>query len=123
MSSSKDIKNGQEMKRILIYLGNKFGEKVATKIAQKLTKKLGLKMATKLIGGSIPGKLIADAATSGMRWMYFEGSLNNRQETPYHPEKYPDQYVEFLVYSWARTGKPCYIPDPIIYAAPGSLAN
>ena len=111
----KAADNGRMMKTLVKYLEEKFGEEVAKKIAEKIARKFGYAAAANIIGGAIPGKKIADVATAGMKYMYFEAKLNPAQRTPYHPTRYEDQYIEFLIYSWARTGKPHYIPDPILY--------
>ena len=119
----KSIDNGRIMKKMMQDLGSKFGEELAKKIGERIARRLGYATVANILGGAIPGKKIADAATAGFKYMYFEAKLNAFQFTPYHPVKYEDQYIEFLIYSWARTGKPHYIPDPILYPAEPALSH
>jgi hypothetical protein len=86
-------------------------DKVIHKIAEKIAKKLGLEAALNFITGNLPGKKIADFAVLWFKWLLFEGFLVTYADTnPYDPleEGQQDQYVEYLLYSWARTGKPSY---------------
>ena len=109
--SENSADNARYAMEIGKYLGEKFGEKIRDKIVEKIAKKMGYATAGQFLTGSFPAATLAKFGTGWMKAMKFEGDLvtyGARQGTPYDPKTNEDAYVEYLLYSWARLGKPGY---------------
>lgn len=103
--------NARYAMEIYKYLGEKFGEKIRDKIIEKIAKKMGYASAGKFLTGSFGAATLAKFATGYMTFFKFEGDIvtyGARQGTPYDPVNNEDAYVGYLLYSWARVGKPGY---------------
>ncbi|GEM_PF-1788403 len=111
-----DIKGDCEKIReyLISYYKKKLGEKAVdialSKLESKIGKKLGLD-AFSFLRANLPGQKLAEFTCFFLKILYFEGFFSlyqNDSWNPYNPIEQEDQYVEYLLYSWAR-GKPGYI--------------
>jgi len=105
------------MAQIKKYLVGKIGGMAWNTLIDKIGDRIGIKVVTDVDGllGLLPGANVAQAvsqfAVGYLWWLYFEGYITvNPGLNPYNPSKedQQDPYVEFLLYSWYRTGKPVY---------------
>lgn len=81
------------------------GKLVADKIKEKIAEKLGVKGFVDLINGEFPAAKIASFASGVLKWIWYEGYyVVNGQFlwNPTDPAKDPDNYVEYLLYSWGH---------------------
>jgi hypothetical protein len=115
------IKVEEDSKAICKYLTDyykkKLGEKAVDaalgKLEEKIRKKLNLSnfSLSDLIPATAVAEKLANFTVFFLKVLYFEGFFTlyqNDNWNPYDPVKQEDQYVEYLLYSWAR-GKPGYI--------------
>ncbi len=94
-------------------------DKLKAKIQEKIAKKLGLASWNNLITGSFPAAKLATFGSGMLKFLTFHGYSSvhvHDNLTQYHPKKQEDQYIEYLLYSWAVNERPGYKPDPILFA-------
>lgn len=94
-------------------LGEKAVEAALSKLEDKIRKKLNLPefKLSDLIPAAAVAEKLANFTVFFLKVLYFEGFFSlyqNDNWNPFDPVKQEDQYVEYLLYSWAR-GKPGYI--------------
>ena len=94
-------------------LGEKASEAALAKLEEKIRKKLNLPSfnLSDLFPAAKVAENLANFTVFFLKILYFEGFFSTYQQdnwNPYDPVTQEDQYVEYLLYSWAR-GNPGYI--------------
>lgn len=95
------------------HAGDTVNEKLGN-LLDKLAKYLGVSNIHNLITGNFPAQKLASLATGGLKIIYFQGYFdanyvkNNPGTNPYDPVGDGDNYVQYLLYSWAL-GRPGYV--------------
>ncbi|MCS6873779.1 MAG: hypothetical protein RML33_02750 [Acidobacteriota bacterium] len=116
MAESNQEKINQEsfmIRQYLIeYFRKRLKDEVATKalekIEEKIAKKLGLETYVNILLGNLPGSSLSKFTVFYLKVLFFEAYFTvNPDINPYDPIKQQDQYVEYLLYTWAR-GRPAY---------------
>lgn len=116
MARVTDEQIAKDKQAVVNYLRSEYLKKMTQDQAKDRLEKFGKKMAKRLgmgshfnvLTGNLPGAKLANFTASYLKYFYFEGYFSsNPGLNPYDPITTESEYIEYLLYSWAR-GKPAY---------------
>jgi RHS repeat-associated protein len=117
--TAPDAENELEKK-----LKEKFGDTVKDEIIKRLAKKAGFASVGNMLTSNTGPQILSKATVGTFTTLWFEGFATvNGDYNPYNPATDPNQYTDYMIYHYARTGNTAVDYFDIGKAAGGTNYN